>query len=62
MTPADRARIALLARLRDTRAWLAPEDIAAAADLIEALGVEVSRAFAEGYEIGRAVGAVEGQD
>lgn len=35
--------IALLARLRDTRAWLAPEDIAAAADLIEAQAAEIHR-------------------
>lgn len=52
---------AMVERLRDTGKWLASEDVAAAADLIEALVAECSREFARGYETGRAVGAVEGK-
>lgn len=48
----------LVERLRNE--WLQPGDELAAADLIEALVEECSREFARGYEVGRAVGAVEG--
>lgn len=41
-------------------AWLRKIGIASAANLIEALVAECSREFARGYEVGRAVGAVEG--
>lgn len=51
----------MIERLRDNGKWLAPEDVAAAADMIEALVAECSREFARGYETGRAVGAVEGK-
>lgn len=42
-------------------AWLRKIGINSAADLIEALVDKCSREFARGYEVGRAVGAVEGK-
>ena len=42
-------------------AWLRKIGINSAANLIEALVEECSREFARGYEVGRAVGAVEGK-
>lgn len=41
-------------------AWLRKIGIKSAADLIEALVAECSREFGRGYEVGRAVGALEG--